>query len=69
MAVQQTNTRKTDTRITDTLVIGAGQDGLAMSEHLSNNNVDHIVLEKARIAEQWRTGCLLYKSPSPRDRG
>ena len=51
MAVKKTNTRKTDT-----VVIGAGQAGLAMSEHLSNNNVDHIVLEKARIAEQWRTG-------------
>lgn len=41
---------------TDTLVIGAGQAGLAMSEHLGNNNVEHIVLEKNRIAEQWRTG-------------
>lgn len=40
---------------TDTVVIGAGQAGLAMSEHLSNNNVDHIVLERDRIAECWRT--------------
>ncbi len=41
---------------TDTLVIGAGQAGLAASEHLSNNGVEHIVLEKDRIAEKWRTG-------------
>ena len=41
---------------TDTVVIGAGQAGLAMSEHLGRNGVDHIVLEKSRIAEQWRTG-------------
>ena len=66
MTVQKTDTRKTDTGKTDTgkidtgkidtVVIGAGQAGLAMSEHLGNNGVDHIVLEKARIAEQWRTG-------------
>lgn len=41
--------------ITDTLVIGAGQAGLAMSEHLGNNGVAHIVLERHRIAERWRS--------------
>ncbi len=41
---------------TETLVVGAGQAGLAASEHLSNNGVEHIVLEKDRIAEKWRTG-------------
>lgn len=40
---------------TDTLVIGGGQAGIAMSEHLSKQGIDHIVLEKNRIAEAWRT--------------
>lgn len=41
---------------TDTLVVGGGQAGIAASEHLSNNNIPHIVLEKSRTAEAWRTG-------------
>lgn len=39
----------------DTLVVGAGQAGIALSEHLSKNNVPFLVLEKNRIAEAWRT--------------
>ena len=34
----------------DTLVIGAGQAGVAMSEHLSKAGVPHLVLERGRIA-------------------
>ncbi len=54
-----------------TLVIGAGQAGLAMSEHLSNSGVSHLVLEKHRIAEQWRSGrwdSLAANGPSWHDR-
>ncbi len=40
----------------DTLVIGAGQAGIAMSEHLNNLGVPHLVLERSRIAEAWRSG-------------
>ncbi|MGH1492995.1 MAG: flavin-containing monooxygenase [Acidimicrobiales bacterium] len=47
MAMQQT-------RI-DTVVIGAGQAGLTMSHHLSSRNVPHVVLERARVGERWRT--------------
>lgn len=39
----------------DTVVIGGGQAGIAMSEHLSALNISHLVLEKNRIAEAWRT--------------
>lgn len=39
----------------EVLVVGAGQAGLAMSEHLSKNNVPHLVLERHRIAERWRS--------------
>ena len=40
---------------TDTVVVGGGQAGLAASEHLSRAGVPHIVVERARIAERWRT--------------
>lgn len=39
----------------DTLVVGAGQAGIAMSAHLGCLDVPHLVLEKDRIAEAWRT--------------
>lgn len=35
----------------DTLVVGAGQAGVAMSEHLGKLGVPHLVLERHRIAE------------------
>lgn len=40
---------------TNTVIVGGGQAGLAMSEHLSNNGIPHLILEKERIAERWRT--------------
>ncbi|MGI9351161.1 MAG: flavin-containing monooxygenase [Rhizobiaceae bacterium] len=55
----------------NTLVVGAGQAGVAMSEHLSNNNVPHLVLERDRIAERWRTGrwdSLVANGPAWHDR-
>ena len=39
----------------DTLVIGGGQAGLAMSRCLTDRSVDHVVLERGRVAERWRT--------------
>ena len=39
----------------NTVVVGAGQAGLSMSEHLSKANISHVVLEKGRIAESWRS--------------
>ncbi len=41
---------------TDTLIVGGGQAGIAMSEHLGRAKVPHIVVEKNRTAEAWRTG-------------
>jgi putative flavoprotein involved in K+ transport len=38
----------------DTLVIGGGQAGLAMSYRLKQRGVAHLVLERQRIAERWR---------------
>ena len=55
----------------DTLVIGAGQAGIAMSEHLGSRGVPHLVLEKKRIAESWRTArwdSLVANGPAWHDR-
>jgi putative flavoprotein involved in K+ transport len=37
------------------VVIGAGQAGLAMSRCLTDRGVDHVVLERGRLAERWRS--------------
>jgi len=39
----------------DTLVIGAGQAGLATSRWLQKRNIPHAVLERGRIGHSWRT--------------
>ena len=55
----------------DTLVIGAGQAGIAVSEHLGSRGVPHLVLEKKRIAESWRTArwdSLVANGPAWHDR-
>jgi len=55
----------------DTLVIGAGQAGVAMSEHLSSLGVPHLVLERERIAERWRSerwDSLVANGPAWHDR-
>ena len=59
------------TESVDTVVVGGGQAGLAMSEHLSKNGVPHLVLERSRIAESWRTGrwdSLVANGPAWHDR-
>ena len=40
---------------TGTLIIGAGQAGLAMSRCLSDRGEDHVILERGRIGERWRS--------------
>ena len=55
----------------DTLVVGGGQAGLSMSEHLSNCGVPHLVLERQRIAERWRSerwDSLVANGPAWHDR-
>ena len=39
----------------EVLVVGGGQAGIAMSEHLGLLGVQHLVLERDRIAERWRS--------------
>ena len=55
----------------ETLVVGGGQAGLAMSEHLRKCGVPHLVLERHRIAERWRSerwDSLVANGPAWHDR-
>ena len=38
-----------------TIVVGAGQAGLCASYYLSQHGIEHLVLERARIGERWRS--------------
>ena len=42
-------------RRTDVLIVGGGQAGLAMSRCLSDRRIEHVVLERGRVAERWRS--------------
>uniref|UniRef100_UPI0013DE635C flavin-containing monooxygenase n=1 Tax=Raoultella ornithinolytica TaxID=54291 RepID=UPI0013DE635C len=63
MTVEKTNI--------DTLIVGGGQAGIAMSEHLTKLGISHLVIEKNRIAEAWRSGrwdSLVANGPAWHDR-
>jgi putative flavoprotein involved in K+ transport len=36
-----------------TIIIGGGQAGLAMSYHLSDLSIDHVILERGQVANSW----------------
>ena len=55
----------------NTVVVGAGQAGLAMSAHLRDQRIDHVVLERDSIAERWRNArwdSLVMNGPAWHDR-
>lgn len=55
----------------DVLIVGAGQAGIAMSEHLGLLGVPHLVVERDRIAERWRSwrwDSLVANGPAWHDR-
>jgi len=55
----------------EVLVIGAGQAGIAMSEHLGKQGIDHLVVERDRVAERWRSwrwDSLVANGPAWHDR-
>src|SRR5690242_1546935 len=58
------------TRTVTTLIIGAGQSGLATAYHLRRLGVDCLLVdEHARVGDQWRQryDSLLLNSPAYRD--
>src|SRR5690606_24518943 len=55
----------------EVLVVGGGQAGLAASEHLGRSGVPHLILERHRIAERWRSqrwDSLVANGPAWHDR-
>lgn len=59
------------TEVVNTLIVGGGQAGLALSGHLSQRGVVHLVVERKRIAERWRSerwDSLVANGPAWHDR-
>jgi putative flavoprotein involved in K+ transport len=55
----------------EVVVVGGGQAGVAMSEHLTSAGVPHVVLERGRVAEKWRSDrwdSLVANGPAWHDR-
>ena len=55
----------------ETLVIGGGQAGLAVSGHLGKRGKEHLLIERRRIAERWRAerwDSLVANGPAWHDR-
>ena len=55
----------------ETLVVGGGQAGIAMSEHLGRYGGSHLILEQHRVAERWRSerwDSLVANGPAWHDR-
>lgn len=51
----------------DTVIVGGGQAGLSLSYHLSRLGRPHIILERARIGESWRSerwDSLMFQFPN-----
>jgi putative flavoprotein involved in K+ transport len=55
----------------EVLVVGAGQAGVAMSEHLGARGIPHLVVERHRVAGRWRSerwDSLVTNGPAWHDR-
>ena len=51
----------------ETVIVGGGQAGLAMSYYLGQLGQEHIILERQRVAERWRSerwDSLKFQSPN-----
>jgi putative flavoprotein involved in K+ transport len=45
---------RTDASSVDTVIVGGGQAGLALSRLLTDARHDHVLLERGRVGERWR---------------
>ena len=55
----------------EVLVVGGGQAGLAISRQLTAHNLQHVIIERGRIAERWRSerwDSLVANGPAWHDR-
>ena len=56
---------------TPTLIVGGGQAGLALSAHLARRGTRHLIVERHRLAERWRSerwDSLVANGPAWHDR-
>ena len=54
-AVSMQPNARTDASSVDTVIVGGGQAGLALSRLLTDTRHDHVVLERGRVGERWRS--------------
>ena len=55
------------TECIETLIVGGGQAGLAMSHYLGQLGLEHVILERRRVAERWRSerwDSLCFQAPN-----
>ena len=55
------------TETIETVVVGGGQAGLAMSYYLGQRGLEHVILERRRVAERWRSerwDSLCFQAPN-----
>jgi putative flavoprotein involved in K+ transport len=53
--------------LVETIVVGGGQAGLAISYHLAQRNREHVIFERGRVAERWcseRWESLVFQFPN-----
>src|SRR5579871_6066845 len=55
MERRKARTRQRMAEDVETLIIGGGQSGLAMSYWLSQFGREHLILERSRVAERWQS--------------
>lgn len=51
----------------DTVVVGGGQAGLAMSHHLTRVGREHVIIERGQVAQSWRSerwDSLMFQFPN-----
>ena len=51
----------------DTVVVGGGQAGLAMSHHLTRMAREHVIIERGQVAQSWRSerwDSLMFQFPN-----
>jgi putative flavoprotein involved in K+ transport len=51
----------------ETVIVGGGQAGLAMSHHLTRRGRPHVILERGRVGERWRSerwDSLMFQFPN-----
>jgi putative flavoprotein involved in K+ transport len=55
------------TETIETVIVGGGQAGLAMSYCLDQRGLEHVILERGRVAERWRSerwDSLCFQAPN-----